>query len=133
MYQIDPFTCWRNKRLITFKGFRTEKLSLAREAANRIFEDLGLVVAITQVNPDKATSSLLTKDGRVPKQKWVVIRKGTGRISSRHQYKSAAMDRALTNEHRSGGVWEVCEIYNHPKDGPILAVHFDTKDGRTCL
>ncbi len=52
MYQIDPFTCWRNKRLITFKGFQTEKLSLAREAANNIFEDLGIVVAITKVNPD---------------------------------------------------------------------------------
>jgi hypothetical protein len=78
-------------------------------------------------------STLLTKGGRVPKKKWIVIRKGTGRISSRHQFKSSAMDKALINEYRSGGVWEVCEIVNHPKEGPFLAVHFDTKEGRTCL
>ena len=51
MYKIDKFTVWHKGRLITFKGFRTEKLSLAREAANNIFEDLGLVVAITKEKP----------------------------------------------------------------------------------
>lgn len=49
MYKIEKFTVWRNGRLITFLGFQTEKLSLAREAANNIFEDLGIVVAITEV------------------------------------------------------------------------------------
>lgn len=110
MYQIDPFTCWRNKRLITFKGFKTEKLSLAREAANNIFEDLGLVVAITKVNPDDAASKLLTRDGRIPKNKWIVIPRSGGRIVSRHQFKSGAMDKALTLAARTGKKYAVCVI-----------------------
>ena|SRR3990172_8292120 len=50
MYQIEEFTIWRNGKLITFNGFRTKKLALAREAANRIFDDLGIVVEITEID-----------------------------------------------------------------------------------
>lgn len=57
MYQIDKFTVWRNGRLVTFQGFRTEKLSLAREAANNIFEDFGIVVAILIVEEPCAKST----------------------------------------------------------------------------
>lgn len=50
MYQIDEFKLWHHGKWTTFNGFRTEKLSLAREAADRIFSDLGLVVSITEVD-----------------------------------------------------------------------------------
>lgn len=50
MYQIEEFKLWRGGKLTTFRGFTTEKLSLAREAANRIFDDLGVVVEIREID-----------------------------------------------------------------------------------
>lgn len=54
--------------------------------------------------------ALLTRDGRIPTKKWVVMGYSGGRIISRHHFKSAAMDRALTAARRSGKKMVVCEI-----------------------
>lgn len=54
--------------------------------------------------------ALLTRDGRIPKKKWIVIKRTGGRIVSRHQFKSAAMDKALSMHSRTGNLYAVCVI-----------------------
>jgi len=51
---------------------------------------------------------LLTKDGRIPKNKWILI--SHGRIISRHAFKSVAMDRALIKASVTGRTYIVGEI-----------------------
>jgi hypothetical protein len=54
---------------------------------------------------------LLTKAGRITKNKWVVINStGKVRIHSRHQFKSAAMDRARSKACNTGRDYAVGEI-----------------------
>jgi hypothetical protein len=72
-------------------------------------------------------SNLLTRDGRVPKNKWVVLPYSGGRPVSKHQFKSAAMDKALTLTYRNGKRYVVCEIMVAPSGKPFLAIGYDTR------
>ena len=71
-------------------------------------------------------SSLLTRDGQIPKNKWVVLPRGGGRIVSKHQFKSAAMDKALTMSSRTGKVYSVCTIEFTDSGKPALYLQWDT-------
>lgn len=55
-------------------------------------------------------SNLLTKDGRIPKNKWCLILRSGGRIISRHAFKSIAMDKALIKSSVTGRAYAVGEI-----------------------
>lgn len=67
---------------------------------------------------------LLTHDGKIPKNKWVVINSvGKVRIHSRHQFKSAAMDRALTKAYNTGRDFAVGEIAMR-KGEPVIYGRF---------
>ena len=72
-------------------------------------------------------STLLTRDGRIPKNKWVVMGYSGGRITSRHQFKSAAMDRALTVARRTGQKQVVCEIGVDARGVPALWMSWSTE------
>lgn len=70
---------------------------------------------------------LLTRDGRIPKNKWVVLPYTGGRIVSKHAFKSSAMDKALTETFRTAKTHVVCEIRATLTGKPFLATVFDTK------
>ena len=72
-------------------------------------------------------STLLTRDGRIPKNKWLVLPYTGGRIISRHAYKSSAMDRALTKAYNTGKTHVVCEIKVTLTGKPFLETAFSTK------
>lgn len=55
-------------------------------------------------------SNLLTRDGRIPKRKWVVLPRSGNKVLSSHQYKSSAMDRAITLAYKNDAVYVVGEI-----------------------
>lgn len=71
-------------------------------------------------------ASLLTRDGRIPKNKWVVLSYSGGRPLSRHQFKSSAMDKALTKTYQTGKRYVVCEIMKAPSGKTFLALAYDT-------
>jgi hypothetical protein len=72
-------------------------------------------------------AQLLTRDGRIPKNKWLVLPYTGGRIISRHVYKSAAMDKALMMTYRTGKTHVVCETKVTLTGKPFLETAFDTK------
>ena len=72
-------------------------------------------------------AQLLTRDGRIPKLKWLVLPYTGGRIISRHAFKSAAMDKALAMDYRTGKTHVVTEIVTTAAGRPFLQTVFDTK------
>ena len=62
---------------------------------------------------------LLTKDGRIPKNKWVVLL-----YLSRHQFKSAAMDRALIKSSVTGRAYVVGEVGLDGAGKPVVRAVF---------
>jgi hypothetical protein len=72
-------------------------------------------------------STLLTRDGRVPKNKWVVLSYSGGRPLSKHQFKSSAIDKALMKTYQTGNRYVVCEIMVAPSGKPFLAIAYDTR------
>ena len=71
--------------------------------------------------------NLLTRDGRVPKNKWVVLPYSGGRPVSKHQFKSSAMDKALMKTYGTGKRYVVCEIMRAPSGKAFLAIAYDTR------
>lgn len=72
-------------------------------------------------------AQLLTRDGRIPKAKWLVLPYTGGRIISKHTFKSAAMDKALMMTYRTAKTYVVCEIRTTAAGQPFLASVYDTK------
>ena len=72
--------------------------------------------------------NLLTRDGRIPKNKWIVIRYSGGPILSRHKHKSSAMDAALTRASKTGDVFAVGEIGTDKFGKPGIFEVYDTKN-----
>ena len=72
-------------------------------------------------------AQLLTRDGRIPKAKWLVLPYTGGRIISRHTFKSAAMDKALMMTYRTAKTFVVCEIKVTLTGKPFLETAYDTK------
>lgn len=72
-------------------------------------------------------AQLLTRDGRVPRNKWVVLPYTGGRIISKHAYKSAAMDKALMETYRTAKTHVVAEIMVTLTGKPFLATAYVTK------
>lgn len=67
---------------------------------------------------------LLTKDGRIPKNKWVVLLYSGGKILSRHQFKSAAMDRAIIKSSVTGRAYVVGEVGLDGAGKPVVRAVF---------
>jgi hypothetical protein len=67
---------------------------------------------------------LLTRDGRIPKNKWIVLPYTGGRIISKHAFKSTAMDRALMLTYRTAKTYVVCEIQTTLTGKPFLATAY---------
>lgn len=78
-------------------------------------------------------AQLLTRDGRIPKAKWLVLPYTGGRIISKHQFKSSAMDKALTMTYRTAKTYVVCEIRVTAAGQPFLATAYDTKKQAALL
>lgn len=72
-------------------------------------------------------STLLTRDGRIPKNKWLVLPYTGGRIISRHAFKSSAMDKALMLTYRTAKTYVVCETKVTLAGKPFLASSFISK------
>lgn len=72
--------------------------------------------------------NILTRDGRIPKNKWIVIRWSGGPILSRHRHKSSAMDAALTRASKNGDVFVVGEIRIDFYGKPGIYEVYDTKN-----
>lgn len=53
---------------------------------------------------------MVTKDGKLPKNRWVVLPSAGGRPIAQIRFKSSAIDRALTASRRSGAKMAVCNI-----------------------
>jgi len=65
----------------------------------------------------------------IPKNKWVVVAHAGSKIISRHFYKSAAMDKALTTAHRTGKRYAVCEIGYDGRGDRVLFEMWATPKG----
>lgn len=72
-------------------------------------------------------STLLTRDGRIPKNKWLVLPYTGGRIISRHSHKSTAMDRALMVAYHTAKTHVVCEIKVSGAGQPFLSTAYTAK------
>ena len=73
--------------------------------------------------------ALLTRDGRVPKDKWVVMGYSGGRILSRHRFKSSAMTKALVTSQMTGKKMVVCEIAIDRDGRGVLWMDWSTGPG----
>jgi hypothetical protein len=68
--------------------------------------------------------NLLTSSGRIPKKKWFVVRRADFRIISRHQFKSAAMDKALLVASKTGKKYAICVIAMHGGEPVLVETYF---------
>jgi len=70
--------------------------------------------------------AMLTKDGRLPANRWVVIAYVGGRPRAQVRFKSSAMDRALTLARKTGLRMVVARIELDGSGKPALYHHWDT-------
>jgi hypothetical protein len=68
--------------------------------------------------------NLLTSSGRIPKKKWFVMRRSDWRVISRHQFKSAALDKALLVASKTGQKYALCVIAMHGGEPVLVETDF---------